>query len=260
MQFAFPFHRLANYTLIVSCLFVISSSLAAQKTDKPPREQIGVCLGKPVYRDQIRTGKYITLQTELLRLFASPATEKYFEAHESEIVPTEAEIAFTANYYSKDSEITELSQNEASYARGQLVLIQQQLASTTLTEEKRKQLELERTEFQAELKMPGRSFARFLLDNLKFQRHLYDNFGGGRILWQQAGQEAFDAMHHWLKDLEKKGEFRIDDPKLREVFYEYWTTDHSFLTSNPERIREEFLEPEWAPDLSAHQPLTAKKP
>lgn len=82
----------------------------------------------------------------------------------------------------------------------------------------------------------------------KFQRHLYNKFGGGRVLFQQAGLEAFDAMHEWLKQEEKKGAFRIDDERLRKLFYAYWTTmNHgAFLTSDQERIRE-FLIPPWLP-------------
>jgi hypothetical protein len=57
-------------------------------------------------------------------------------------------------------------------------------------------------------------------------------------------------MHRWLKAHEENGDFKITDPKLRAVFYEYWTTmNHgAFLTSDRERIRSEFLQPEWAPN------------
>lgn len=67
------------------------------------------------------------------------------------------------------------------------------------------------------------------------------------MLWQQRGIEAFDAMHNWLKQNEKEGNFKITDPKLREVFYSYWTTmDHgSFFIEDKTRIDQEFLHPEW---------------
>jgi hypothetical protein len=86
-----------------------------------------------------------------------------------------------------------------------------------------------------------------MLKHWKLQRHLYDEFGGGRILWQQAGIEAFDAMRGWLETEEKNGRFTISDPGLRTAFYEYWTTmNHgAFLTADKTRIRETFLEPEW---------------
>ena len=90
-----------------------------------------------------------------------------------------------------------------------------------------------------------------MLNNWKFQRFLYDNFGGGRILWQQAGIEAFDAMHKWLLAQEKAGKFQVADAELRTTLFRYWTTQKhgSFLVTDKARIRSEFLEPEWARTL-----------
>jgi hypothetical protein len=50
---------------------------------------------------------------------------------------------------------------------------------------------------QHRLRPPERSFAEFMLGHWKFQRHLYDKFDGGRILFRQARLEAFDAMHEF---------------------------------------------------------------
>ncbi len=86
----------------------------------------------------------------------------------------------------------------------------------------------------------------------KLQRHLYDKFGGGRVL---GGFEAFDATRKWLESEERSGHFKITDPKLRTEFYRYWTRPRNFmLTADSEifllttdaEIREQFLEPEWA--------------
>jgi hypothetical protein len=82
---------------------------------------------------------------------------------------------------------------------------------------------------------------------------LYVRYGGGRILWQQAGIEAFDAFRTWLDAREKQGDFKFTDRRLRSIYYEYWTTmNHgAFLTDDKERIRREFLEPEWMPNAAA---------
>lgn len=102
--------------------------------------------------------------------------------------------------------------------------------------------------FKDELKGNPKDFARFMLSNWKLQKHLYDNYGGGRILWQQAGQEAFDATRTWLESREKAGDFEVSDPKLKETMLLYWNKSHgAFLTADKERIRKEFLEPEWYP-------------
>jgi hypothetical protein len=102
-----------------------------------------------------------------------------------------------------------------------------------------------------QLQPPGREYAEWLLGSWKFQRHLYLNYGGGRILWQQSGLEAFDATHHWLMQQEQAGRFRIADDDLRTAFYAYWTTlDHgAFLIDDQARIEQEFLYPEWAQEI-----------
>ena len=103
-----------------------------------------------------------------------------------------------------------------------------------------------------ELLPPGRDFAMFVLPHRKLQLHLYNNFGGGRLLWQQRGIEAFDAMHNWLKQNEREGKFKITDPKLREAFYSYWTQmDHGpFFIEGKKRIEDEFLHPEWEREIN----------
>ena len=104
-----------------------------------------------------------------------------------------------------------------------------------------------------QLNPPGEFFAVWTMKSWKFQRHLHVEYGGGRILWQQAGLEAFDATRKWLESLEKAGKFKITDPKLRSMLYEYWTTQNhgAFLIDDEERIRREFLVPEWLEKASA---------
>jgi uncharacterized protein (TIGR03067 family) len=80
----------------------------------------------------------------------------------------------------------------------------------------------------------GRAYVKVFYSHLKFQQHLYRTYGGGRILFQQFGPEAFDAMYRWLREREKAGDFRIDDPGLNKTFYEYWTTkQHGAFLSTP---------------------------
>ncbi len=232
-------------------ILVLASPLAGQQTDQGQREQVGEVLGKPVYRDEIRTDKNVRLRGELHRLFTAPVMQKYRKRHKAEIDPTEKEIAVAMAYF--DKKHRERMKGKEPELRAQLRAAEEKLARAGLAKEEQQKLEIERLTLQAQLRPPGRFFALFILRNWKFQRHLYDQYGGGRILWQQGGLEAFDSTHKWLKDHEKNGEFKIDDPKLRSVLYEYWTTmNHgSFLTDDKERIRSEFLEPEWLSKLPA---------
>ncbi len=67
------------------------------------------------------------------------------------------------------------------------------------------------------------------------QRLLYRNFGGGRVLFQQAGSEAFDATHTLAQALEAQGKFAFATPELRTLAYDYWTRDHGTFLSTPAR-------------------------
>src|SRR5439155_238667 len=82
-----------------------------------------------------------------------------------------------------------------------------------------------------------------------------------RILWQQAGMEAFDATRTCMEAFEKQGEFKITDAKLRAKLYEYWTREnHPGLFTDKEVIRKQFLEPEWIAPAAAKVLSKAKEP
>ena len=230
----------------IMLVLVVVPSLLGEPADAGRREQIGEVLGEPVYRDEIRTGKDARLAGELHRLFAAPVMQKYQAAHAAEIEPTKEEIDAATRVFRERHQ--ERIKEEEPELRERLRRIEAELGRGEMTGEARKGLERQRRSLQAQLEPPDRSFAVFVLSGWKFQRHLYDRYGGGRVLWQQAGLEAFDAMRKWLEAHEEKGDFRITDPALRAAFYEYWTAANhgAFMIRDPERIRREFLQPEWA--------------
>lgn len=71
-----------------------------------------------------------------------------------------------------------------------------------------------------------RMFAKYIGEHTKVQRFIYEHNGGGRMLFQQAGTEAFDATLSLILKLEKEGAFTIADPKLRTQALKYWLSDH----------------------------------
>ncbi len=71
-----------------------------------------------------------------------------------------------------------------------------------------------------------RYVATALLTTVSAQGWLHRRFGGGRLLFQQSGVEAFDATYRLLHQLQAEGAFRIHDPGLLTVAYEYWRRDH----------------------------------
>ena len=63
----------------------------------------------------------------------------------------------------------------------------------------------------------------------KFKKSLYERYKG-RIEFQQAGLEPYDANLHWLEDEEKAGSFKIHDERWREAFWAYYTkVPHRFV-------------------------------
>ena len=61
--------------------------------------------------------------------------------------------------------------------------------------------------------------------NAKLQKAMYDGFGGGRLLFQQAGIEAYDATRRFLEQQEAAGTIVFSDPQIRALAYDYWTND-----------------------------------
>jgi hypothetical protein len=230
---------LLTLVTFLSCWFAIPLCVS-QTNGEPPREQIGEAFGKPVYRDQIQSKDDRSLTNELFRLIAGPAIEKYHQAHRAEIEATKEEIDFAAAYFDKER------RGRVKDDEPKLKEINEELTREGLSKEQRQQLLAEREALEARHKPLGRSFAEFIVVPWKFQRHLYEQYGGGRILWQQAGLEAFDATRKWLESLEARGDFKITDSKLREIFYAYWKTNGGVFLQDEKGIRELFLEPAWA--------------
>ena len=215
------------------------------------------CWGKPVYRDQITPGDEWKLRWELHRLFTAPVLERYRLQHQDAITPTEQEILAATRYYRRQHR--ERIKDEEPALKSRLKTVEQRLADPALDEQENKSLEVERSTLQAQLKPPTVEFARWHLSQWKLQRHLYEEYNGGRLLFQQAGVEAFDAMHRWLQHHEQHGDFRIDDPVLRTAFYFYWDgMKHGAFLSEPRKspqVFEEFLDPPWRRELKETAPL-----
>ena len=229
--------------LFVLSLLLFSPILAP--AEEARREQIGAVLGQPVYRDQLSAKEGVALSNELHDLFSQPVMQQYRAAHRAEIQPTQREVSTATAHF--DGWHTERLKAQAQPLKDRRAEIEQVLTKPGLAVEKKQQLEDERQAIDIQLRPPGRRFAGWMVANWKLQRHLYKHYGGGRVLWQQAGLEAFDAMQAWLKQREKEGDFTISDPDLHEHFYAYWTTvDHGpSLSDDPSFIEQEFLNPYW---------------
>jgi hypothetical protein len=231
--------------LLNTCIPIILLILTTSDVngEQAKRDQIGTVLGKPVYRDQIATEKGLT--AELFRIFSIEGiANQYREKHLAEITPTEDEIEAARAFF--DGKHAERIKDKEAGLRSRLAEIISQRQAGTTAKEDEKRLKLEQMNIESQLAVPGRSFATYMLSHWKFQKHLYDNYGGGRLLWQQAGIEAYDANRKWLECLEAAGEFSISDSELRKKFYNYWTSqDGSSFLSGDKKAIHDFLNPEW---------------
>ncbi|MEM8866535.1 MAG: hypothetical protein AAGF31_13405, partial [Planctomycetota bacterium] len=181
---------------LAACMICIApAAFAKAEPDTTPassREAIGQVLGTPVYRDQLRLNDPdADAASEMRRLFVTPLLQDYKERHAEQLKPTNAEVAallrFTAeNHAERMRDVEPVLTDELTAVKGEL-------AKDDLAAEQRRRLEVQKRVLEERLERPSEMFAQFMLRNWKLQRHLYQRFGGGRVLWQQAGIEAFDA-------------------------------------------------------------------
>jgi len=213
---------------------------AVQANYPPPREEIGKVLGKPIYRDQL-------VSKSAAELFIGPVMAKYRKEHAKEITPTEKEIKAATAYFVQEHR--ERIKETKAEMQAELAQVLEQLKDGTIEEDQRDELTIRKHVLEAKLNPPTEHFAQFVLNNWKFQKHLFDHYGEGRLLWQQAGIEAFDAMHKWIQEREKQGEFEMRDPQVRKKLYHYWTSQEKspFLVTDRKRIEKEFIKPDWLP-------------
>jgi len=235
---------------IIACIMLLFLVTPLYATEKQ-REKIGEALGNPVYRDQIDESRDLYGQLQIL--FRMPFQKKYLEAHKNELEVRDWEIEYVVRYFEKkhnedlEKKDSELNQRLA-LTKKQVEEVEKKLTNKDLSAGDRETLEMEKTFWETMLKPPGKDFAKFLLSGWKYYRLLYDKYGGGRVIWEQEGLVAFDAMLKWLQYHEKQGDFKITDSKLHDAFYSYWKgNENSSFFLDKQRIQSEFIHPEWEP-------------
>ena len=202
---------------------------------------IAEVLGKPIYEHELQPKA--SVGGELRRLIIRPLMEQYRQEHKAELEVTEEELKAMSNWVGKQAK------KLAAERHAELRKIDEELTRDDVAEAKREKLKKDQTAVRASLDKPpqmNREAAVFMIDHWKLQRSFYEHYGKGRIIYQQTGLEALDAMRKWLESAEQKGDVKITHPNLRKFMYEYWELQHLFVKGN-DAIRTEFLEPEWLP-------------
>ena len=221
---------------------IVFTALQVHASDK--REKIGEALGKPIYRDQIDTKGYLYGQLHIL--FRAPFEKIFMEKYKKELEPENWELNYVKSYFVKKHEQEMKEKKEDILVK--VKFYENQLKKPNLSESERKKLQSDKEYALMELEPPDDSFYKYILSHWKFHKFLYDNYGGGRVIWEQEGLVAFDAMLNWIKHHEKIGDFKIYDQSLHRAFYSYWTemdtNSHFFLDDTK---LNEFNHPEWEP-------------
>ncbi|MFT3668258.1 MAG: hypothetical protein QM795_06655 [Pseudoxanthomonas sp.] len=182
-------------------VLLLAMALAAGATE--PRREIGRVEGVPVYADQIGGVTPQARAEDARRLFMAPILRSWMRAHAHAARPTpaqRADIEAAIERYATCSGNGYRLPDDAA----QRVMVVDMLAG-----------------------------------NIALQRRLYAEFGGGRLLFQQAGVEAFDATRVMLERAEAEGRLSFNDPETRTSAYDYWTRDHgAFMITEPAKIKD----------------------
>lgn len=210
-------------------------------------DPIAIVLGKPLQKEQFNLSSPDDLQYDLQELIITPLFKKYYEQHKKEMEPTSLEITDFLLYSRKQHEAKIAAKKQEIIARIEKITSKLQAEEKNTKENYDQDLLAELFYLKTELEPPGYNYAMFIVPFWKIQVYIYNTFGKGRILIQDRGYEAFDAMLNWLLDQEKQGNFTIKDAELHRQLYSYWKDRNhgDKVISDKKIIDKEFLHPPW---------------
>ncbi|MDE0055537.1 MAG: hypothetical protein OXT64_14980, partial [Gammaproteobacteria bacterium] len=184
-----------------------------------PDEVIAVVLGQEITVEDAR-GSPIT------SLIGDPLMEKF--AEDNDVQPTEEELTQFAEGMlgMQQDSLSELENRRAELEKS---------LDGTLGAEERKETEahlesvvtaldsMSQTQWAANTDVV-RSVAVRWVQRWKILNALYEEYGG-RVIFQQAGFEPFDAVRDFLEEREDQGDFTILDQDYEDEFWQYWRKD-----------------------------------
>lgn len=190
-------------------------TLPQPPAESPADKPVAMVLGKALYEKDLKIDAEDTSALRDYRAIAGPVTS-----------PLAAEYAKAHHLAATPEEIEE-------YVAWSMTLELADPADLDLTPEARESLE----EFKRSRKDPSpedllamKEVGRMAVESWKFNKSLYEEFGG-RVIFQQAGIEPLDAYRQWLRAEEAAGNFKINDPRWRKAFWEYYNPKyHRFVT------------------------------
>lgn len=208
--------RLAATSLGAALLFTSTPTLAALGQNN----KVGHILGSSIYKADLSYDQENGAADHLQKRILNKVIASYRSANAEVIEPKAFEL-LAADELIKEDFREFLSENAPDLFES-LMEVRAALRNDTLSDDDRQALIEQRDRIQAQLAPPQPKHVWFYVLNWKFQQHLYDTYGGGRVLLQNFGPEAVDATVNWLKEREAAGDFEIQDDDLRTAFYQQW--------------------------------------
>jgi hypothetical protein len=187
---------------------------------------------------------------KLYQLIWQPLSFKYIP--KKEVEPTEAELqTFIAHYRPARAHMRQKQQDHVKELQKEADLLRGQAPSADPDKEKQRAARLQEIQryieaheisLKTSLETAGgknveeQLFAVWYLGNWKRQQWFYRRYGG-RVIAQQVGPQAVDAMRDFLKEAEAKGDFAIYDEDLKKKFWEPYTRERpGTVLPDPDKI------------------------
>jgi len=102
--------------------------------------------------------------------------------------------------------------------------------------------EQEKQNRQGQLEVARMFVQQWKINQALFRKH------GGRVIFQQAGPEPLDAYRRFLRDHEKKGNFKILDKEAAKSFCNYFENDKMHVFASKGQAAEVMNTPWWKKD------------
>ncbi len=209
---------------------------ATQATTQPDARVVGTVYGKAITAKDIGLTKPINVATPfdardteqwqlMMRIsstFGRPVTDHFTASHDIKATPEEIE-AFRRNLRKSMAEqlhdmMAKMSEIKAKLEVGALS-DEEKARQKKRLEMYEKILPVQRAMLEEEI---PEATARPTIVAWKVQQALYRTYGG-RVIFQQAGPEAIDALKALYEGAEKSGDLHFDDAGVRHLFYYYFT-------------------------------------
>ncbi|GAB5381850.1 MAG: hypothetical protein Alis3KO_23480 [Aliiglaciecola sp.] len=220
-------------------LVLLFTAITTFQTSNANEQPIARVFEQSIYRSDLKNEDSGNLS--LQQIIIPKLLKRYKAKNKTSFEPTDEEIEKFKIWFNKKYPNHEQESKERE--KETLARIRELAKEEKLTDEEIEKLINELSEY-APASM-DEQMAQFMLPHWKSQLYFYNNYGGGRLLWQQRGIEAFDAFQNWLKIQEKTGNFEISDQEDRKEFYQYWNRESSFLIDDEKSVKE-FLNPTWS--------------